>query len=250
MYIAISYPFSSTLISLFFTFGNFDFVYVSMTYFEINSGLSSFLLTYGRHIIYMVQIQWMLLNAKAAIFVTLGIHIGNVKIFKLMHNSKIIKSSDLSTQIIVYKKVSIMLLMLSSMVNTVMGSGMAMEFLITLLGATVFVLGFGSLPNSILATLFVGTFSSFGGALLMFEIGCYYHTTSRKILVRWKKHARKLHASRRLELEKTVWSCREISVKPAGISVVTVRLMEGYFDALLQNTLTVILLLKKSWAHS
>lgn len=246
--IAILYPILGFISALFYTVGNFDILYVFVSSLNFFCGKTCFSFNCLRYIVSILQMQWLMLNARAALFVGVGLHVGNINIFKRIINAKLCSLVQVARQICQYKNVSIMLIQIASMVNGVMGGSLALEFVMFSIGVTVVVLGYKSLNAGMMVALFFMIVCVFLSAIIIFEVGSFYYNSCQKIIAKWGIETRKLEGPNRLELRKCVKACRSISFKPGGTSAINEDLMKSYFDALLENCISLILVSKQYWA--
>jgi len=101
-------------------------------------------------------------------------------------------------------------------------------------------------PKMITVFLFI-TVVVLCGVLFVFKACSFLHSCSTFILKRWRNQCSKWKHVKGKILLGEIDSCGLLVVKAGNVSVITVKVQERFLNALLQDTMTALLLLKNSF---
>lgn len=247
VYISLSYPFLSVLTGIILSVRNRDLLFLFISVISKNSCQNFYIFHIFRYIYLQIQLQWFLLNARAALFVGTGMSVMYLRKLNSLLNASILRNGAIWGSIKKYRELSLLLTMVSNHANNMFGQALSILFLMVAFGVCGIIYGFRA--ERYLLILIVGTvmFAAISFCILLLNIGSLLYNISRRILFKWEKACKQSRGYGSRQLQKSVNCLRLLYVKAGSVSVMTNRLKQGYFDALLQDTCALTLIFKEYW---
>lgn len=233
------YPILAFMQSLMFGFENLDPLYFCADALHLENLKRSWTFTIFRHLHLHVWNQFILLNARACILITVGMTFSYFQILKQL-NLNIALAKDVTRSFKIYQRLRIILCLLWANVNTVIGSCLANGFLMVILGTCGSIFAFKS-GNNIVPLLFftILTIAMFA-VLVSFKFACFMLDFSSNLLHRWKVTQIRRNFG---YLNKKIRACRPLFIKAGSVGIISKRMQAKYLSALLESTLNVLLIL-------
>lgn len=195
----------------------------------------------------LIASQWLLHNAKTCIFITVGMSVSFFRLLLNLKHAKIQTTESLDNIVHFYKKLSVLLGLLTCLANTLIGNFLCLAYFLIAVGTCCLIFGFNQKdPQMIIAFLFL-TVVVLCAVLFVFKIGDFLHLTSTFLLKKWKNKCSKWQHFKSKVLLREIDSCRLLVVKAGEISVITMKLRQGFLNALLQDLVAALLLLKENF---
>lgn len=89
---------------------------------------------------------------------------------------------------------------------------------------------------------------AFCSVLFIFKIGCFIYYTSEFFLKRWQDRCTQWRGFRGTTLRREVTCCLPLMIKAGDISVINGSLAQGYLNALLLDSMNVLLICSTYWS--
>lgn len=189
----------------------------------------------------------MLHNAKTSIFITVGLILSLIRFLLNFKRAKLPTPQTLETLLHVYRELSILLSSLLEISNKIIGNVLGLAYFLIMMGMFCVIFGIkGNDSKMIIVFLFI-TVVVFCAVLFIFKFGDFLHSCTFFILKRWRNRCSKWKHVKGKILLREVESCRLIMVKAGEISVITVKLQEGFLNSLLQDSMTALILWKSNF---
>lgn len=144
-----------------------------------------------------------------------------------------------------YQKLFVMLTLLSDNTNTIFGQALTFEFIFIAVGVSGTIYGYRKHNLLLLTIVAMCTLLSLIFGFLMFNIGSMLYEISSVILKKWNNNSTECYGREGKLLQKSVTALRLLYAKAGSVSVINKKLLQGYSDALLQDTFTLLLLIKE-----
>lgn len=196
-----------------------------------------------RHIILHVQMQWLFLNGKAGTFVGVGMTIGMFGTLNRLKDASIITYEQLLKKIDRYRQVDLLVSLVEKNNNIVVGFVITVQYAMIIASACWTLYGYRNELKLLFGFAAASTVLIIYMTLLCFKIGSTCHETSCAALEGIDKQCKAWNGYKGLQLNKTVKSLRIVCVKAGSSAIVITRsLKQGFFEALLFDTIDMLLL--------
>lgn len=244
LYLSISYPVFGLFLSLLFCLLRLDPISFFVALLDIRVLQTSFLATFVRHAIIQLQIQWTLLNGRACIFLAVAMVITLYRLLEELRVSKNLTIIGIWKKVKTYRELYVLLSVVAENGNKLIGHTLSVLFLMVTVANCCIFYDFDNQSSIVSAVFIVIILICFCFGILVFKLGCLLNEESKAILRNFQVETKLWNGFRGKQLQKTVKALQFLYVKAGSISAITVSLKQGYFDALLQDSISLLLLVK------
>lgn len=235
----IYYPILAFMQSIMFGFEKLDPLYFCANVLHLDHLKRSCLFNLFRHLHIHVWNQFILLNARACILITVGMTFSYFRILKqLKVNPGLARDPYRSFKI--YQQLRIVLCLLWDNVNTVIGTCLVNGFFMVILGLCGSIFAFKS-GNKIVPLMFFTILTiAMLGVLFSFRLACFMLDFSNDLLHSWSRIQIKRNEG---YFSRKVRACKPLYIKAGNVGVISKRMQAKYLFSLLESTLNVLLIL-------
>lgn len=238
------YPVIALILAFFYGFGKFDclhFLYPEM------SPMFSFLFSAIRKVYFFLAFQWIFLNGRACLLITLEFSVTYVRILGRLKQKPVSTLNALPILIRFYRELSIVLSLIFEHMNTMIGACLSGGYLTILLGTCCAVWGVKQGSYKLFFTFSGLTMATFCAVRFIFLIGDFLQRTSQLILKRWEIRCMEERSFKAKLLIREVKCSRLLMSKAGKISMISKSLEESYLNAVLQDSMTLLLICSSYW---
>lgn len=232
---------------MFYVFGQFDPLYLFVNEFNLQIVKESYWFFLFRLCSYLIVVQWMLHNARACIFITVGMNISFIKLLLNLKRESIPTPQAMKAFVQLFRELSLILNLLTCLTNAILEKFLGLSYFLIATGICCLIFGIQENDFKMILVFSFMIVVIFCALLFLFKIGSFLHSSSKFILERWKKRCSRWQSFEGKVLLREIDSCRLLMLKAGDISVITIKLQQGFLNALLQDSATTLLLWKNKF---
>lgn len=244
-YLVIAYTVFALILALLYGFGQYDPLY--FLYPKMTLG-TSFVFSIIRQIYFLISFQWIFLNGRTCVLLTIGMSVSFIRVLSNLKSKPVQSQSQVKALIRLYREFSIMLSLLSRHTNSMLGKCLVGIYVVIALGLNCAILGLKKGAPKLFITFTVVMLTAFCSVLFIFKIGCFIYYTSEVFLKRWQDRCTQWRGFRGTILRREVTCCRPLMIKAGDISVINGSLAQGYLNALLLDSMNVLIICSTYWS--